>query len=296
VALGPVVVAVCTNRSPADAAPSLVALAAQVPPDRIVVVTSGLPAAVVAAHQTAAPGPVLVEPRPGLSLARNRALAWAPASGVIAFVDDDAVVAPGWWQALERCWAEAGPEVGCIGGPIRPRWTVPPPAWLSEPLLPALTLLDLGERELELDPSVTTVYGANISFAADALRAVGGFDPAFGHSGARVSFSEEDEAQRALAGAGYGILYVPELAVEHVIPATRLTRSALVRRRFAYGRALGRRRGRTRLRALRQIATSGPGALVALVRGDQRRFMVRAVRVAENAGVVAGTMRRARAA
>jgi glycosyltransferase involved in cell wall biosynthesis len=192
---GPVVVAVCTNRRPEDAAESLAALAAQVPAGRIVVVTSGLGTAVVEAHRAAAPGPVLEEPQPGLSRARNRALQWAPDGGALAFVDDDAVAGPGWYEALERRWARADDDVGCIGGPIRPRWSAAPPPWVSDPILPTLTLLDLGTDERELDPSVTTVFGANISFAVGPLRQAGGFDPAFGHSGARVFFSEEDEAQ-----------------------------------------------------------------------------------------------------
>src|SRR5207245_926767 len=158
----PVVVAVCTNRRPAEIGESISALAEQVPADRIAVVASGLPGDSVAAHRAAAPGELLEEPRPGLSLARNRALDWAPAGGTIAFVDDGAVVQPGWWEALERRWRETGDDVACIGGPVRPRWAVPPPTWISDPILPALTLLDLGPEELELDPTVTTVFGANI--------------------------------------------------------------------------------------------------------------------------------------
>jgi glycosyltransferase involved in cell wall biosynthesis len=289
---GTPVVAVCTNRTPAEAAEALAALAEQVPADRLAVVTSGLGEAVVGEHVRVAPGPVLVEDRPGLSLARNRALEWAPKGGVIAYVDDDAVVAPGWWEALERHWGAGGEDVGAIGGPIRPRWPGQAPPWISDPLLPALTLLDLGGEERELDPSQTTVYGANVSFAVDALRRIGGFDPAFGHSGRRVFFSEEDEAQRALAARGLRILYVPDMVVEHVIPASRLTRRSFTRRRFAYGRTIGVRRARPLGLALRQAATSGPGALVALARRDQTRFMERAVRAAENAGVVAGTLRR----
>lgn len=288
---GTPVVAVCTNRTPAEAAEALAALAEQVPADRLAVVTSGLDEALVEAHRAAAPGPVLAEDRPGLSLARNRALEWAPGGGAIAYVDDDAVVAPGWWEALERRWATAGEDVGAIGGPIRPRWPGSPPAWISDPLLPALTLLDLGPEERELDPLETTVYGANVSFAVDPLRRIGGFDPAFGHSGGRVFFSEEDEAQRALAGRGLRIVYAPDMAVEHVIAAARLTRRSFTRRRFAYGRTLGMRRARAGGAALRQLGTSGPGALVALARRDQTRFMERAVRAAENAGVLAGLTR-----
>ena len=290
------VVAVCTNRSPADVAEALAALAGQAPADRIAVVTSGLSANQVAAHRASAPGPVLVEEGPGLSLARNRALAWAPEGGAIAYVDDDAVVAPGWWDALVRRWAQAAPHIAVIGGPIRPRWSVPPPRWVSDAILPSLTLLDLGPQERELDPRITTVFGANISFATDPLRRAGGFDPAYGHSGTRVFFSEEDEAQRALARGGYGVLYAPELAVEHVIPPGRVTRRSFVRRRFAYGQALGARGGRGALAASRQLAKSGPGAAVALAHRDGRLFMERAVRAAENAGVLAGLPRRWRAA
>ena len=285
------VVAVCTNRSPGAVAEALAALAKQVPSERILVVTSGLSAD---GHRGSAPGPVVSEPAPGLSLARNRALEWAAAEGhgAIAFVDDDVVVDPGWWAALCSRWAEADERVAVIGGPIRPRWAVTPPSWLSPPILPTLTLLDLGDGEMELDPAVTTVFGANISFAVEPLRSVGGFDPAFGHSGTRVYFSEEDQAQRALVAQGYRVLYAPELGVHHVIPADRLTRRSFVRRRFAYGRALGARDGRSGGRALRQLATSGPGAAVALIRGDGRLFMERLVRAAENAGVLAGRARR----
>lgn len=288
------VVAVCTNRTPGAAAESLSALAEQLPGERIVVVTSGLARNVAGAFRALAPGPVLEEPRPGLSLARNHALAWAPADGVIAFVDDDAVVAPGWAGALERQWASATGDVACIGGPIRPRWAAAPPAWVSDPILPALTLLDLGSEELVLDPFVTTVYGANISFAVAPLREIGGFDPSLGHSGGRVFFSEEDEAQRELARHGYRVLYAPDVAVEHVIPRERLTRRAFVRRRFAYGRALGVRGARDLRVALRQVAASGAGALVAVARRDGAKAMERAVRAAENAGVIVGSARRPR--
>lgn len=292
------VVAVCTNRSPADAAASLAALAAQAPKERILVVTSGVGAEHAAAHRGSAPGPVLELPAAGLSLARNAALGWAEEQGAqaVAYIDDDAIVAPGWWDALLAAWARADERVAVIGGRIRPRWAAPPPAWISDPILPALTLLDLGDEPGELDPDVTTVFGANISFAVGPLREAGGFDPAYGHAGRRVFFSEEDQAQRALAARGYRVLYDPALEVEHVIGPHRLTRRAFLRRRFAYGRALGMRRGRGPGLAARQLASSAPGALVALAGRDSALFMERAVRAAENAGVLAGRARPKRGA
>jgi glycosyltransferase involved in cell wall biosynthesis len=244
----------------------------------------------VAAHEAAFAGTLLDEPRPGLSRARNRALAWANDEDVLAFVDDDAVVGDDWYEALERSWLEAPEELACIGGPIRPRWPAGgPPGWISDPILPALTLLDLGPEARDLDPSVTTVYGANVSFRVSALRRIGGFDPAFGHTGRRVFFSEEDEAQRALARLGYVVRYVPDAAVEHVIPPGRLTRGSFLRRRFAYGTALGVRRARPVPLAARQALTSGVGALAAA--GRPKLLMERAVRAAENLGVLYGSTR-----
>jgi succinoglycan biosynthesis protein ExoM len=283
-------VAVCTNRHPDAVAEALGALREQVDGDGLALVTSGLPEAAVAAHRAAFGGLVLSEPRPGLSRARNRALAWAAEMGAdaLAFVDDDAVVEPGWFAALGRRWDEAPADVACIGGPIRPRFSAAPPAWFSDGIAHALTLLDRGPEVRDLDPSVEAVYGANISFRVEPLRLAGGFDPALGHAGSRIFFAEEDEAQRALARLGHRVRYVPDAAVEHVIPAERLTRASFVRRRFAFGAALGSRGGRSRSLAARQALVSGGGALVATASGRQALAMERAVRAAENLGVLLG--------
>lgn len=279
-------VAVCTNRAPEAVAESLAALSEQCSP---LLVTSGLAPGMADAHRRAFGGELLAEPRPGLSRARNRALEWAAERGAeaIAYVDDDAVADPGWYAALQRRWSEAPPAVACIGGPIRPRYAVAPPAWFSDGIAHVLTLLDRGPEARDLDPEVEAVYGANISFRVEALKRAGGFDPALGHSGRRVFFAEEDEAQRALARLGYAIRYVPDAAVEHVIPAERLTRGSFVRRRFAYGRALGLRGGRPRGRAAGQALSSGAGAVAAALSGRRALAMERAVRAAENAGVLA---------
>jgi GT2 family glycosyltransferase len=289
-------VAVCTNRAPEAVAEALAAIAADAPDAPKALVTSGLDEPAVDAHRAAAPGwTVLAEPRPGLSRARNRALAWVEGDDeVLAFVDDDAVVDPGWRSALTRRWDEAPDQVACIGGPIRPRFDAPPPPWVSDQILPALTLLDRGPDVKDLDPArEEAVYGANISFRAGPLRRVGGFDPAWGHSGGRIYFAEEDEAQRALKRLGFTTRYVPDAGVDHVIPEERLTRSSFIKRRYAFGQALGARGGRNAGLAARQVATATAGILIAAVERDDAKLMERAVRAAENAGAL--TARRARA-
>jgi GT2 family glycosyltransferase len=280
-------VAVCTNRQPAAVAEALGALREQAGEGALALVTSGLAPAAVDSHRAAFGGTVLVEPRPGLSRARNRALAWAPEAGVLAFVDDDAVVDPGWWEALARRWDEAPASIGCIGGPIRPRYDNPPPPWFSDGIAHTLTLLDRGPEVRDLDLEPEAVYGANISFRVAPLRQAGGFDPALGHAGARTFFAEEDEAQRALKRLGYTTRYVPDAGVAHVIPAARLTRGSFLRRRYAFGLTLGMHGRRPRALAARQLLASAAGAALATAKGDQPLAMERAVRAAENAGVLA---------
>jgi glycosyltransferase involved in cell wall biosynthesis len=278
-----VVVAVCTARPPERVTETLAALRAQVPEGSLAVVANGRAPATGELH----------EPRPGLSHARNRALEWAAEAGadVLAYVDDDAVADPGWYEALARRWAEAPPDVACIGGPIRPRFAIEPPPWYSDAIRHVLTLLDRGPEVRDLDPDKEAVYGANISFRVEPLRAIGGFDPALGHSGRRVFFGEEDEAQRALVRRGHRIRYVPDAGVEHVIPAERLTRGSFVRRRFAFGVALGMRRGRGRGLAARRVVAGTAGAAIAAVRGESALAMDRTVRAAENAGALYGSIR-----
>src|SRR3954447_3374939 len=273
-------VAVCTNRDPEAVAESLRALRAQVPADRLGLVLSG-----VGGDGYEAPN-IVSEPAAGLSRARNRALEWAAGADVLAFVDDDAVVELGWYEALRRRWDEAPAKVACIGGPIRPRFATPPPPWFSDGIAHVLTLLDRGPEVRDLDPDHEAVYGANISFRVESLREAGGFDPGLGHAGSRAFFGEEDEAQRALVRLGFRVRYVPDAAVEHVIPADRLTRASFLRRRFAFGAALAMRGGRSRGLAARQAITSAAGTLAAAATGDQALAMERAVRAAENAGVL----------
>jgi GT2 family glycosyltransferase len=293
-------VAICTNRTPAAIAPCLEELALQGGGGGVMIVCSGLGDPQVEAHQRAAqaalPGAlVLSEPETGLSRARNRALAECADEDVIAFLDDDALVGQGWLGRLRAAWDAADARVACIGGPIRPRFTGVRPGWLTDALLPALTVLDYGSAPLDLDPNVRSVYGANCSFRAGPLRAIGGFDPRYGHSGTGLWFSEEDEAQRALFRAGYKVRYAPDAWVWHVIPPDRLSRRAVLERRFRYGATLGARKGRSRVTALVQTVRSSIGLAVALAKRDDNLVMERAYRAVENAGVLAGQRVRPRA-
>jgi hypothetical protein len=72
------------------------------------------------------PDPIVAPARfdEGLAAARNEALDRCDGE-VLAFVEDDVAVEPGWLAALEEAWAAPGAaHLGCVGGPLVP---APPP-------------------------------------------------------------------------------------------------------------------------------------------------------------------------
>jgi glucosyl-dolichyl phosphate glucuronosyltransferase len=284
-------VAVCTNRPPAAVRGCLRALAADGAGDDVLLVSSGLTDSEAAAHEAALAAVLpaatgLREAVPGLSAARNRALAACGEDDLVAFVDDDAEVVPGYRSALAAAWAEEGPRTGCLGGPVHARFPAGRPDWLGDAVVPMLTALDLGPAPLVLDPSRQALAGANLSFRVAAIRAAGGFDPRWGHAGARTWFGEDDEAQLALARLGYAIRYVPGPAVLHMIPPARTRPRTLLSRRFRHGATVARRGRRSPALAARWLASNALLAPVALLRGDRRRAMERLLHASENLGVL----------
>jgi peptidoglycan/xylan/chitin deacetylase (PgdA/CDA1 family) len=160
-----------------------------------------------------------------LSLARNAALA-ACGEEWIAYVDGDVVVDPGWTVP------EVEDDVAVLSGPLR------------------------GEFAAH-DAGVQTFHGGNVAFRAPALRGVGGFWPARGHRFARDWFSEEHEAQRELARAGWRAEFDARMAARRLPSRGRLRRAA---RTGARRQLLGEPRS---TRELLRLAARGRLGLVA---------------------------------
>jgi len=74
-----------------------------------------------------------------------------------------------------------------------------------------------------------------------------------------------------------------------VIGAERLARGSFLSRRFAYGQTVGLMRERPRPLAARQALASAAGALTATAQRRPALAMERAVRAAENLGVLYGS-------
>ena len=181
----------------------------------------------------------------GLAQARNAALA-ATVAEVLAFVDDDVAVEPGWLAALHEAWLSAPDDCAFIGGAIGVRFTGPRPRWLTDELLGVLGVAE-GER--------TSFHGGNVSFRTEALRGIQGFWPARGRPELHDWFSEEHYAQHELTAAGWSHGMAGEARAVRIVDPAHLRRRDLVKRRARYGArsALIGSAGRARRRAGRGV-------------------------------------------
>ncbi|MDN2568533.1 glycosyltransferase, partial [Aquibium sp. A9E412] len=172
----------------------------------------------------------ILEPRPGLSNARNVGTEAARAD-IVAFVDDDAIVAPDWARRIVEAFAAYPGKAAIVGGRILPRWVTPQPSWLPDKLTSYLSIVDWGGalRPLEADKWVA---GCNIAFDKAVLASVGGFSRALGRIGSGLSLLSNDETEVAdkIHALGHITVYAPEAHVEHVIDPARLHRQWFRRR------------------------------------------------------------------
>jgi len=151
-------------------------------------------------------------------------------SELIAFVDSDCTVLPGWiddlaWLFEDQAIAAVAPRVvPCPPGADGTRRAI-------DRFLAAHSPLDLGPHEGEVGPrrAVPYVPTAALLVRRRALAGVGGFA-----TGLRVG--EDVDLVWRLVGAGWRVRYVPSVTVEHAEP--RRWRDLLARR-FRYGTSAG---------------------------------------------------------
>ncbi|MGQ0612897.1 MAG: glycosyltransferase [Planctomycetaceae bacterium] len=181
----------------------------------------------------------LHEPEPGISRARNRALAEA-AAPLIVWTDDDVEVEAGWLEAYLGA-AARHPDAAFFGGPIHPLYEAPPPTWLVRgfpAVRTAFAFVDAGPEERALRAG-EVVFGASMAFRTPLLRQYR-FDSGLGASGSQRLLGEETQVMRRMQGDGLRGVWVPDAKVGHRIPPQRLTLAYLAEYYVALGKSLVR--------------------------------------------------------
>jgi succinoglycan biosynthesis protein ExoM len=229
------------------------------------------------------------EPRPGISAARNRALAEAADADALIFLDDDELPCPGWLARLVGSWRAW--ECAAVAGPVSSRLLVPASPWVlgtgvfDRPRRPTGTPLGgAGAGNLLLDQRRVRELGLSFDHR---LGLVGGEDTLFTH---------------ALVHRGGELRWCDEAEAVEFVPADRITRHWVVRRCFrsagSWSRAevslAGGAVGRTRLRttvlakAAARTSLAAVRLAAALVRRDARAQGAAVATVASYAGLVVG--------
>jgi len=177
----------------------------------------------------------VVEPKKGLSYARNTAVKSAEGS-IVAFLDDDAQATPEFAAGHLEAY-DQDPDVHGVMGRVLPMWETERPDWLDPLLEPYLTIVDPGEEPFTLRFPGQTPVGANMSFLRQSLVDAGMFDVRFGVGGARQIPFEENELASRFAQRGWKMVYWPRACVYHGVPASRVTARWFIRRIVDQGRA-----------------------------------------------------------
>jgi GT2 family glycosyltransferase len=147
---------------------------------------------------------ILREPVKGVCRAKNRGIQSATGD-IIAFTDDDCVLAPSYFADLIRYYeGEVAPVIR--GGRVE----------LGDPTDLPFTI------KVDDQPAVFGgiihpggfVHGCNLTIPRDVFNKIGGFDERFG-PGAPLKAGEETELVYRAHKAGIPIHYVPDMAVYH---------------------------------------------------------------------------------
>jgi glycosyltransferase involved in cell wall biosynthesis len=182
---------------------------------------------VVASRMARFPVPLryLFEGRQGKSNALNTGMSAAQAE-VIVFTDDDVEVGRDWIATAVRPLLQRR-DVDYTGGPVRPIWGAPRPAWLEERgnLGGTIAVMDHGDRAFIFEDERKVALGVNMAVRRSLIERVGGFRPDLGRNGKALLGQEQAEFFYRTRRAGARGLYVPDMVLDHVVPAARLTRT-----------------------------------------------------------------------
>lgn len=198
--------------------------------------------AVITKHSSVLPVTRILEPRQGLSNARNAAVAVATGDFII-WTDDDVLVDAGWLLAYCDAFASR-PGASFFGGPVRPWFEGSPPAWMHAAWRHVSTAYAV--RDFGVDPFMLSdarlPFGANFAVRTEVQRRFP-YDPSLGLVHGAIILGEESAVMTQMFRAGEEGWWVPGAAVRHWIPSARQTLGYIRKYYRGYGRSLSRRSG-----------------------------------------------------
>jgi len=163
-----------------------------------------------------------IEPRRGISYARNRLVALAKDIDFVAFIDDDEVAVDCWIDEL--IYTQKKYQADIVTGPVLPLFEVSPPRWIIKGKFFERRYYDNGEH---INQAIT----GNVLIANDLFSWVEGpFD-------LRVNLSGGEDSLLFYRLLQYGavIVFSSQAVVEEIVPQSRMTIQWLCQRAFRGG-------------------------------------------------------------
>jgi glycosyltransferase involved in cell wall biosynthesis len=181
------------------------------------------------------------DPIPGLLTGRHRGASEAKGN-YLTFIDDDVEVCQNWLQDIVKTF-KANPNIHLLTGPTLPKYETYPPNWVNlfweklnhkKKYCAWLSLLDLGENEIDIDPNF--VWGLNFSIRRDTFIKLNGFNPdnipkklqQFQGDG-ETGLTQKAKSNKLRA------VYHPGVMLYHLISKDRLTKEYFGQRAFYQG-------------------------------------------------------------
>jgi glycosyltransferase involved in cell wall biosynthesis len=163
----------------------------------------------------------------------------ASSGKLIVATDDDARFEVDW---LEKA-VDGLIQYGCdfVGGPVRPIWGGPCPAWLDERDgmdTKVIALLDHGAAVREFGRGISWPLGVNVAYRRDAFERVGFFDNRLGRTAGTLRNQAQREWHLRGRAAGLRGMYLPDMVVHHLVPRERLNKRYF--RRWMYWHGISR--------------------------------------------------------
>jgi glycosyltransferase involved in cell wall biosynthesis len=164
------------------------------------------------------------ESRPGLSNARNRAIAVAKGEYII-WTDDDVAVDTGWLRAYVSAFRR-WPEAAVFGGRVVPIYEEPVARWVigsEDSTFCVYAIRNFGNNVQPLSIAEHRLpFGANFAIRAREQEAYL-YDPNLGVAPNRHRVAEETDVITRLLESGATGYWLPEAVVEHFIGRERQT-------------------------------------------------------------------------
>jgi glucosyl-dolichyl phosphate glucuronosyltransferase len=170
---------------------------------------------------------------PGAAEGRNNGIRAAKGQ-ILAFVDDDVVLTPGWAEEIDRVLSAREDVIG-VTGSVLPLWASTDHQWVPKELYWLFSCTEC----LELDglTEVRHGWGVNMAFKREAFETCGEFDTMTGPlRGGDVGIAEDLEFSLRVRGlTGKKILYDPLMQLYHKVGIQRLGWRFMFERSFIIG-------------------------------------------------------------